>query len=187
MELDDDKCSLTEFGDDKGQNLLDGVDWGGFPKISKDGRLALVEVSSKKKPAREASRLKAKGTVNLRVASSESLEKIDDLKLEAGVKAQVGQESLQVAKVESTADGLTLVLQASRKFKDDLKDIRFITPEGTALNIWGRGSLTFGSGAQLEFNLETKTKPSALKVEIEIWQGLETVDLAFEINTGVGL
>ncbi len=187
VEVDDSKCSLTEFTDNSGHNLLDGVDWGGFPKVSKDGRLALVEVSSKNKPARDASRLQAKGTVHLRVASSERLEKIENLKLAVGTKANIQQETIQLVKVQNDPDGMVLVLQVSRKFKDNMKDIRFFTTEGNLLNIWGRGSFTFGSAAQLEYNLETKLKPEALKVEIDIWQGLETLDLAFEIESGVGI
>ena len=187
VEVDASKCSLAEFTDSSGQNLLDGVDWGGFPKVSEDGRLALVEVSSKKKPSREASKLHLKGVVHLRAAASESLEKIESLKLEAGVKAQVQQETIQVMKVQSESDGLVLVLQVSRKFKENMKDIRFITAEGKSLEIWGRGSLTFGNAAQLEYNIEAKAKPEALKVEIELWQDLEELDLAFELESGVGI
>ena len=186
VEVDDSKCSLVEFTDDRGHNLLDGVDWGGFPKISEDGRVALIEVTSKERPSQDASRLFVKGTIHLRVAASESTEKIQNLKLEVGTKANVRQEVIQVMKVQEENDGLTLVLQLNRKFTDNMKDIRFYTAKGNPVEIWGRGSFTFGNASQMEYNLDTKSAPEALKVEIDLWEELEIVNLPFEIESGVG-
>jgi len=187
VEVDDHKCSLVEFTDDRGRNLLDGVDWGGFPKISKDGNLALIEVSSKTTPSQDASRLQARGTVHVRVAASEHKEKIENLKLEVGTKANVRQEVIQVMKVQKEDDGLVLVLQISRKFMNNMKDIRFYTAEGNPLEIWGRGSFTFGNASQVTYNLDTKSKPESLKVEIDLWQELETLDIPFKVESGIGI
>ena len=186
VEVDDSNCSLVEFTDDRGHNLLDGVDWGSFPKISKDGRFALIEVTSKDRPSQEASRFLARGTINLRVAASESTEKIGNLKLKVGSKANVRQEVIQVMKVQEGNDGLILVLQINRKFMNKMKDIRFYTPRGNPVDIRGRGSFTFGNVSQMEYSLDTKSTPEALKVEIDIWQELETLDLSFQIESGVG-
>jgi len=186
VELDDSKCSLVEFTDDHDQNLLDGVDWGSFPEISKDGHQALVKVTSKKRPSQDATRLFARGTVHLRVAASVSTEKIKNLKLEVGAKVNVRQEEIQVMKVQQENDGLILVLQIKRKFADNMKDIRFYTPTGESIDIWGRGSFTFGNASQMEYNLDTKTIPKALIVEIDMWEELEILKLPFEIESGVG-
>jgi len=186
VEVDDSKCSLNEFTDDRESNLLDGIDWGGFPQISKDSRFALIEVSSKNKPSQDASRLHAKGTIHLRVATAERTEKIESLKLEVGTQAQVQQETIQVMKVQTENDGLTLVLQIDRKFADNMKEIRFYTPDGNQVDIWGRGSFTFGSASQMEYNLDTKVKPEAMKIEIDIWKDLETINQSFTIESGVG-
>ena len=184
--MDDSKCSLTEFSDDRGINLLDGIDWDSFPEISEDSRLALVEVKSKNRPSQDASRFLAKGTINMRVATSESTVKINKLKLEVGTKVNAGEEIIQVMKVEGGNDGLTLVLQIDRKFADNMKDIRFYTSEGNPVEVWGRGSFTFGNASQLEYNLDTKSTPPTLTVEIDIWQGLEILNLPFDIESGVG-
>ncbi|UCE07600.1 MAG: hypothetical protein JSW07_06080, partial [bacterium] len=159
VEVDDSKCSLVEFTDDSGHNLLDDVDWGAFPKISKDGHLALVEVTSKNRPFKDASRLFARGTIHIRVAASETTEKIENLKLEVGAKANVRQEVIQVMKVQEENDGLILVLQINRKFISNMKDIRFYTKGGNPLDIWSRGSFTFGNVSQMEYNLDTKSTP----------------------------
>lgn len=186
VDVDDSKCSLVEFTDDRGHNLLDGVDWGGFPKISKDGHLALIEVTSKNRPSQDASRLLARGTIHLRVAASESTEKIENLKLEVGTKANMRQEVIQVMKVQEENDGLILVLQINRKFINNMKDIRFYTARGNPVDIGGRGSFTFGNVSQMEYKLDTKSTPETLKVEIDLWQELEILNLSFEIESGVG-
>jgi len=186
VDVDDSKCSLVEFTDDRGHNLLDGVNWGGFPKISKDGRLALIEVTCKNRPSQDASQLLARGTIQLRVAASESTEKIENLKMEVGTKVNVRQEDIQVMKVQEENDGLTLVLQINRKFVNNMKDIRFYTAKGDPLDIWSTGSFTFGNVSQMEYNLDTKSLPEALKVEIDLWQELEILNLPFEIESGVG-
>lgn len=186
VDIDDDKCSMTEFTDDAGNNLLDGIDWSGFPKISDDGLLALVEVSSRTRPSMGAVRIHARGTVYMRVAASDVSEKIDHLKLQVGQTAQIYGETVKVMKVEAENDGLTLVIQISRNLKDNMKDIRFYTVGGDPVEILGRGSFTFGNAAQMEYNLDQKSIPEALKVEIDVWKELETLNLPFDIKSGVG-
>ena len=186
VDVDDSKCSLVEFTDDRGHNLLDNVDWSAFPQISKDGRLALIEVTSKNRPSQEASRLLARGTIHLRVAVSESTEKIKNLKLEVGTKVNIQQDVIQVMKVQEENDGLTLVLQINRKFVNDMKDIRFYAAEDKQIDIWGQGSFTFGSVSQMEYNLDIPSAPEELRVEIDLWQELEILSLPFEIESGVG-
>jgi hypothetical protein len=187
VELDDSKCSLAEFTDDRSHNLLDGVSWGAFPKISEDHRYALIEVTSKIRPSQKASRIRAKGNIALRLAASESIETIENLKLEVGAKANIHQETLQVMKVEEEDDGLTLVLQISRKIVDNMKDTRFYTDNGDPIEIWGRGSFTFGSVSQMEYNLDTELTSGTLKMEIDLWQEPENIDLDFEIDSGLEL
>jgi hypothetical protein len=187
VELDDSKCTLVEFTDDRDHDLLDGVSWGAFPKISEDHRIALIEVTSKNRPSQKASRIRAKGNIQLRLAASESTETIENLKLEVGTKASVGQEIVQVMKVEEEDDGLTLVLQINRKLVDNLKDIRFYTGKGNPIEIWGRGSFTFGNVSQVEYNLDTKLTSDNLNIEIDLWQEPEVLNLSFEIESGLGL
>ena len=186
VDVNDDNCSLLEFVDDKGTNLLDGVDWGGFPKISEDGSFALIEVSSKNKPSEDASQIMAKGTIHLVVGASASTEKIENLKLEVGTKVKVQQDVIEVMKVDGGNDGLTIVLQMNRKFVDNMKDIRFYTADGNQLDIWSRGSFSFGNASQMEYSFDLKSTPSALNVEMDLWKELEIVNHAFELKSGLG-
>jgi hypothetical protein len=186
VDVDDSKCSLVEFTDDRDHNLMDGLDWGAFPEISKDGRSALIEATSKERPSQGASRLFVGGTIHMRVAASESTEQIDRLEMEVGTKASVLQEVIQVMKVKEENEGLDLVLQISRKFKDRIKDIRFYAENGNPIEIWGRGSLTFGNAAQVEYNLDAKSTPEALKVEIDLWQELEELNFSFQVDSTMG-
>ena len=186
VEVDDSKCALVEFTDDRGHNLLDGVDWGGFPKISKDARFALIEVTSKNRPSPEASRLLARGTIHIRVATSESTEKLENLTLEVGTKVKVRQEDVQVMKAQVENESLTLVLQLNRNFVNNIKEIRFFTANGNPVELWGTGSFTFGNAAQMEYNLDTKSVPESLNIEIDIWEELEVLNFSFEIESGVG-
>lgn len=186
VKVDDDKCSLVEFTDNQGNNLLDGVQWGAFPAISEDGSLALIEVSSKIRPSQDAIRIHALGTINLRIAASSVTEKIENLNLQVGTEAHAQEEVLKVLKVQPEDEGMTLVLQISRNLRDNMKDIRFFTGDGNPVEIWGQGSFTFGSASQMEYNLSTKSIPEALKVEIDLWKELEDLDVSFEISSGLG-
>lgn len=186
VNVDDDKCTLVEFIDDKGHNLLDGVDWGGFPKVSEDSRFALIEVSSKTRPSSDAIRIRTRGTVRLQVAASAVTEKINHLKLQVGNKVNFQREVIQVMKVQAENEGLTLVLQISRELKNTMKDIRFYTDNTNPIEVWGQGSFTFGNAAQMEYNLDTKTIPETMKIEIDLWQELEILDVSFDITTGLG-
>ena len=186
VEVDDDKSSLTEFLDDQELNLLDGVDWGGFPKVSEDGRSALIEVSSKIRPSPNAVQIRAKGTIRLRTASAMITEEIEALKLKVGAQVRVRDETIEVMKVQAEDNGLTLVLQISREFMDNMKDIRFFTMGGDPVEIWGTGSFTFGNASQMEYNCDINSVPEALRVEIDLWQELETLDVPFKIKSGLG-
>lgn len=186
VEVNDDKCSLLEFTDDKGNILLDGVDWGSFPKISEDGNFALIEVSSKNRPSLDATQLKAKGTIHLLVGASASTEKIDNLELKVSTKVKVQQDDIEVMKVDGGDDGLTITLQMSRMFAENIKDIRFYTTDGNQLDIWSRGSFTFGNASQMEYAFETNETQQALNIEIDIWKELETINHTFEIKSGLG-
>lgn len=186
VDVDDSKCSLVEFRDDLGHDMLDGVDWSGFPEISSDRRLALIEVTSRSRPSPDASRVFAKGTLHVDVASSENTEKIERLDLEIGTKVNVRQEGIQVMKVEAENGGLTLVLQISQAFKSSLKDVRFYTSDGNLVSFWGQGSFSFGRAAQMEYNLDTESIPEFLRVEIDLWQERESLKLPFGMESGVG-
>ncbi|MBN2411229.1 hypothetical protein JXQ31_06005 [candidate division KSB1 bacterium] len=186
VQVDDDKCSLVEFTDNHGNNLLDGVQWGGFPTISENSSLALIEVSSKIRPSQDAIRIHALGTIRLRIAASSVTEKIENLKLQTGTEAHVQEEVIEVIKVQPEDEGLTLVLQISRNLRDNMKDIRFYTVDGDPVEIWGQGSFTFGSASQMEYNLNAKSIPEALKVEFDLWKELEDLDVSFEISSGLG-
>lgn len=187
VDVDHDRCSLSEFTDDRGSDLLDGIRWGAFPSISEDAGLAMIEVTSKNRPSRDASRISARGTIHLRCADSEKTVKIEKLRLDIGAKAGVGKQVIQVMKAQQDEDGLTLVLQIGRKFVDDMKDIRFFTTGGSPVEIGGRGSFTFGNVSQMEYQLDAREKPEALKLEMDLWQGLEVLDLPFSIESGLGI
>jgi hypothetical protein len=186
VEIDDSKCSLTTFTDDSGADLLDDIDWGSFPEISKDGHLALIEVTSKNRPSQNAARLYAKGVVHMRIAAAESTGRIENLDLTVGTKIDFQQELIQVQKAQVENESLTLVLQISQIFKSKIKDIRFYTASNTLIKVWGTGSFSFGNASQMEYNLDINSTPKSLNVEIDLWQELETLTLPFEIESSIG-
>ncbi len=186
VEIENRNCSLVEFTDNNNYNLLDGVHWDSFPDISKDGRSALIEVSSRCIPSEKATKLHITGKIQMRLAATSLTQKINNLLLQAGTNATFDQETIQVMKAQIDDENLTLVLQISRVLKDNMQDIRFYTPDGNPLECWGQGSFSFGNAAQMEYNLDTKTIPEYLNLEIVIWQELETVNVPFDIETEMG-
>ncbi len=187
VEVDDDKSALTAFKDDQGNSLLDDVRWGGFPKISEDGRFALVEVSSKTRPSPGSLQIYSQGTVHMVVAASSVTRKIDNLNLHAGAKATLPEEIMQVTKVQMEDNNLLLVVQISRKLNENMRDIRFYTAAGELIEVHGQGTLSFGNAAQMEFYLDMKMIPDTLQVEIDLWQEKEVLDISFELNAGLGI
>ena len=90
-------------------------------------------------------------------------------------------------KVQKENDSLNLVLQGKRTFTETFKAVRFYASEGNSINIWGRGSFTFGNASQMEYNLDLRSMPENLIMEIDLWQELEDLDIPFEIDSGLGL
>ncbi|MCK5146470.1 hypothetical protein KAR48_06915 [bacterium] len=187
VELDNKKSSLSLFKDDKGSNLLDNVRWGSFPKISEDGRYALIEVSSKARPASKALKLEAQGLVHVIVAAASVTEKIENLKLEVGTTVIVQQEGIEVLRASLESDDLVLVLQMRSTLKDNIKDIRFFSADGVAIDNNGTGSMTFGNSAQVEYYLSYQSIPKTISIELDLWRELEVLNIPFEIKAGLGL
>ncbi|XOF34680.1 MAG: hypothetical protein ACL93V_05150 [Candidatus Electrothrix sp. YB6] len=185
IELDDSKCSLTQFTDDRNRNLMDGIYWGSWPKTSEDGSAALIEVSSKNRPSQDASRLTAKGTLHLRVADSVQTEKIEALKLEAGTEVKVAGEEIKVLKVEKEDRYVALTFQLTDNI--NLDKVRFTTADGKPVDASGRNTSSDGSVVHVIYYLEMESIPETLNLEMEVWQGAETLDLPFEITAGISL
>ncbi len=186
VEIETRNCNLIEFTDNTNYNMLDRVHWDSFPDISKDGRTALIEVSSRRIPSENATKLHITGKIQMRLAATSLTQKIKNLLLQAGTNATFDLETIQVMKAQIDDENLTLVLQISRELKDNMQEIRFFAPDGNPLECWGQGSFSFGNAAQMEYNLDTKTIPEYLNLEIDIWQKLETVNVPFDIQTEMG-
>ena len=103
-----------------------------------------------------------------------------------GTTANVAGTDFQVMKVQQENEGLTLVIQIKRELMENMKEIRFYTPDGNPLEIWGQGSFTFGNASQMEYNLDLPSIPKTLNVEIDLWKNLETINVPFEIASGLG-
>jgi hypothetical protein len=187
IEIDDDECVLESLADDRGTNLLESVDWGPFPETTEDGRHGLIEVKTATRPAAGAAKVKAKGTIALLVASGVESEKIARLDVAKGQKLKTKRGTLELVEVAGDGgdSGTTLTFGATIQIRDDLKDIRFLGADGQPLELWGRGSMTMGNAVQLEYVL--KEKPERVAIELDWWQGLEALEIPFEVEVGLGL
>jgi hypothetical protein len=185
IEVDDDGCVVDSLTDDRGTNLLESVDWGPFPETTEDGRHALIELRARPRPAAGASKVRAKGSLALKVAAGIESEKVADLALSAGKKLETRRGTLELVEVAGEDEGATLTFGATKQILDELKDIRFLGADGQPIEIWGRGSMTMGSAVQLEYVL--REKPAKVTVELDWWQGLEDVRVPFEVEVGLGL
>jgi hypothetical protein len=187
IEIDEDECVLRVLADDRGTNLLESVSWGPFPETTEDGRQGLIEVRARTRPARDASRVRAEGTVALLAAAGVETEKIAKLDLSPGRKLQTRRGPLELVEVAGDGgdSGTTLTFGANAKIRDELKDIRFLGADGQPIELWGRGSMTLGNAVQLEYIL--KEKPASVALELDWWQGLEETSLPFSVDVGLGL
>lgn len=189
IEMDEDASKLISLKDDKGTDLK-GEIWS-FPKISEDGKLARVQVQGEKSPAKGARSIQASGKLVFhsasetetkkgelgKVAKGEKVVIGDDLKFEikSAGKPQWGDEPFEV-ELEIKRD--IPEVAAFRFYDKDGKEIE--SSEGANSRMGFLGKVTLSKSFRLEKKVEE------LRVEVDVWADLKTVEVPFEVEVGVG-
>lgn len=194
IETDDSK--LEALRDDTGGDLLAGDDsyfgpFGSFPDISDDQTLAMFEIAGPGLPAANARSITAKGVLKVKQASKSAKARTENVSLAPETKFEVGGYSFvitEVGKSEWSEAKLSLTLQTKQDI-NAVRAVRFFDADGAEIeaDIEGSSSMRFGGDATYEVGYGLAKKVANATIEIDVWQDLKTVDLPFEISSGIGL
>jgi len=208
ISFDKKASKLAQFVDDKGTNLLQPVRkagrsrfqfgsgrpvFGPFPKISKDAKAAMMEISAGRVPAKGASKLTAKGTFVFKRATAKKTATHKNVALKPGAKIKAGPASFEVTKVGKpkwsmggakfavtlkTTQDLSMI--AKIRFQDAAgKEIKARLGSTTTMGMFGARTVT------REYHLSKKLDRAT--VVVEYWQDMQTVKVPFSVTASVGL
>lgn len=198
--------SLALFTDDKGiidfdqeeskLAISDGTnDLGGkfgmWNKISKDGKVMRVEVSSEKLPAADARQLKLTGEIKLIMATKTETKASQSREFKKGDKVSLSDdfqfEIDSIGKPKWGDDPLALTLKWQRKVPE-LAAVRFYDEAGKEIKSSGNGSSSMGMFKKYTVtkSYALKKKSKVLKIEMDLWVGVQKVTVPIDTVVGIG-
>ncbi len=196
ISLDKDASKLTAFTDDKGTVLgtpgkskfMDG--WLGQSRVSEDGHSLGFEISSKKMPASQASRLRIKANIVISVGADEKTA-TSKATLKNGQTVKLGALQVKISKVGKPdwGDAKLAVEFTSTKSFDAIKELSFIGPDGKEIESTQSSSSSGGFAGRMTYtrtyNLDKKVSQVTLKTTY--FGDLRKVSVPVDVNAGVGL
>jgi len=164
-----------------------GRDLGGkfkfFGRINKDGKTMRLEVETEKLPERRASKFKLSGNVEVLLASKKVTKSTEMKAFKKGDKVTLGDgfafEIRGFRKPEWKDEALDINLE----WKQDisvLAEVRFYDAEGKLIESREGGGTTGESSATRHYLL--KKKPEVFKIEMDLWEDIETVTVPLKMN-----
>ncbi|HEX6737690.1 MAG TPA: hypothetical protein VF310_05455 [Vicinamibacteria bacterium] len=185
VDIDEDKSALNVVKDDTGANLLEEGRIGPFPKITKDGSTGMIEVETRGRPSPGATYLVAEGTIALTSSAGTKVQKVANVKFEAGKAFKVGTANVTIGEVSAQGEYGTLSLKLPRSTLLSIKEFRFKDAKGQAVAADRMGSGWMGEDAEVSFRIPADLK--AANLELEVWQNLKEQTVPFNVKVGLSL
>lgn len=172
-----------------------GGEFGFRDKISKDGKVMKLDMSSKDLPSKEATSIKVTGSLDVVLASKTKTEALgprefkkgDDLEFGDGFKCSIDS----IGKPKWGKDPLEVVFKWKRKKMGkipELKAVRFYSEDGKLIESKRGSSMRSGFGGSytttIGYNLKKEAK--VFKIEMELWTDFESVTVPIDMALGVG-
>jgi len=198
VKLDTDNSEITSFKDNKGTDLLkepagkQGKFYRstfGWPRVSKDGKAVLVEVTGKSRPAKGSTSVKADVKAHLLMASEKKTERAKGVALKAGTEVKAGPAPLTVDKVQPGGGGKTTeVTLKSNEVFDHLIEVRFYKgAELVKSRRAGTMTTTMFKKKTVHATYSVKEKLDVVDIEVEYWADLATKVVPVKVEAGLGL
>ncbi len=199
IEIDRDNSTVDVMKDDADGDLLkqqeqkkDGAlsfstsqsPIGSFPKISKDQKLALLEIHAPRSPSPGAKRIAAVGKLIVKLAGGSNMQKLTDVPLKPGPLAVKGHKIAikEVGEADDMLGGdekqLAITLEYPDKTEAALAGIRFVDAAGEEIEQQGSMWSTVGPTTTKTIHLANKVESAT--IEFTFWQGVEIVELPFK-------
>lgn len=197
IEVDLDASSVESFTDDRNTNLLKKTEqswgrtgFGAFARLSEDGKAAMVEVAGDSLPAPDATTLSAKGTITLVTARGQKTVKAGDVKFAKDESFKIADANFTVesAKPSEWQDDVYEVTFRSRDNLDDIAGLKFES-DGEKIDARRGVTSTSGMGDNIttRWTYSFKEKLEGASVAADVWVELESHDVPFELEVGLGL
>jgi hypothetical protein len=201
IKLDEKKCKISRFADEKGTDLLgkkggakddasmDSGPIGPFPKVSKDLKACLVSVEVKAAPAAGAKTLLLEGGLALVVGKGQEVAKQEKVELKKGAALKVGSIGLQI-EAAGKPDFGDAAMQVTLSSKDGAKvaRLRFLDSGGKEIESKPGGSNSMSSGGETTYSwsYDFTQELKVITVEATLWKQVVTVDVPVKLSLSVG-
>jgi hypothetical protein len=187
--IDDERCRLARFSDDRGTDLAKKDAFPGpfeMPRVSDDGRHLVFTVASETLPDPAATRLALGGVLALRVATEQETFVAEDVELVEGTRFTVGSFELEVTAngPSEWSDGHSLTL-SSRRDLTTIVSWSLVLDDGTELSL--RPSMSMSGMGRWEQTLQLEREVARADLRIACWKDLQTLEVPFELSAGLGL
>jgi len=179
--------TIETFTDDKGTKLLKPSTFkngfGSFPKVSDDGKAAIITVEGTEVPAAGASSIQLKGKVGVTMATTK--ETVKGGKVAAGGKLTCGALSLTVKQLEKSGSDVAVELETSAS-TEQIAEMRWLDAAGKVLVAKRESSSQMGFGGKVTYSESWSVKGSPASVEFVRWTDLKAVAVPFSFEIAVG-
>jgi hypothetical protein len=191
--------SDVKITDDKGTDLSKEEEKKGVIRFSSpnvtdrkdEGNPGLVvELRQPNRPAKGATKLRAKGTIAVQCADGETIVEQKNVALKAKTKIKAGDLEFAIDEVQDQSFGdIQFVVQFSSKQSfDAIKDIEFLDADGKPIKQQGMGSGKFGFAGSYSYSksigLTKKVDKATLKIKMH--KTIETVKVPIDLEVGLG-
>jgi len=197
VKLNDEASRVDEATDAAGNDLLavpEGADDGfgpsvldTFPRVRDDGAAMMLDL---KLPGLATGGGPVTVTGELTVVVATGSAQVASAPVDAAPgEVTLGTHTLQIKSIgpnDWNPDQLELTLTGSAAFVASVKDWKIRDASGAVVCADGpQSTMTMGDHAQLGFPL--KGKPTQLKIEAQVYEGLEEVAVPLDLKVGLGL
>ena len=166
-----------------------GSQIGMFPTLSKDGKLAVIELNAPRSPTPDDVHVDVAAELQLVVADSQETVTLGNLKLEPqsldvpGHKVSMIHAGLK--KDWSDQEKFTIVLQIDGDTQQAIEEVEFEDADGQVIKIEGGSSMTVGQRKTCTYPLEREVTTATIR--FKVWRGVETVAVPVKTRQTLGI
>jgi len=198
LEVEDDLNKLTKWGDDTGAEFSEGKEkksgnrirhgLSSFGRISKDHKVALVEIGGEHLPAKGATQLIAQGEIGLKVAGVMVVAEhyVAPQSLKKGATFEVGEGKYTVKEVKKAGSELRVTLSCNTD-PHQYAGFAFKDASGKVVKARksGHSMMNLGLVKKTTVSIRIEEPIEEGVIEISVWKDLKTLTVPFDLKVGI--
>ena len=197
IKFDENASKIDVFSDEQGKTLIAkkdsffDKDFGAFPKISTDGKTAMIDIKANGVPGKDSRSIRIKGTLVFKAATKKQVFKQAGVALQKGTQISAGPLPLTISaagKPEWGKDPLQVTFQRSNNF-DSLASVRFLDGQGHDIKSSNGGSSSgkFMGATRYTQSYNLETKVSTATIEFTCWEDMAEIKIPVDLTATLGL